>query len=417
MKLRPLFVALLLLPIVMQARVRTGIEVLRDNNFDLLQGKRVGLITNPTGVDADLNATVDILNQAPGVSLVALFAPEHGIRGDILAGAKVASAKDAATGLQVYSIYGATKKPTRAMLADIDVLVYDIQDNGCRSYTFISTMGLAMEAAADAGVAFMVLDRPNPLGGNRVEGATTRPDCISFVSRYPIPYLYGLTPGELAQYLKGQHLIAGADSLQLTVVAMQGWQRTMTFDQTGLPWVLPSPHIPSAETCLYYPASGILGELDFISIGVGYTLPFQTFAAPWIDADRLCQELNNYNIPGIKFRPIHYKPFYGKFKGENIHGVEMHVTDNASAQLTTVQFYVIEALHRLYPDRNPLRATDTNASQLKMFDNVVGNRAIRTTLSQRFRVDDILPLWDPADDDPTSPAAFITSSAPYLLYP
>ena len=299
---------IILTSVAIFAQVKPGIEVLRDNAFDVLQGKRIGLITNPTGIDSKLNATPDILATADGVDLVAMFAPEHGIRGDIAAGASVSSSTDSATGVKVYSIYGKTKKPTQQMLAGIDALVYDIQDNGCRSYTFISTMGKAMEAAAQANLDFIVLDRPNPLGGLRVEGPITNADCISFVSQYPIPYLYGLTPGELALYLKGEGLIAGAENLKLTVVPMEGWTRNMIFNETGLPWILPSPHIPSDDTCLYYPATGIVGELAWISIGVGYTMPFKTFAAPWIDAGKLSQRLNNLNLPGISFRPIHYTP-------------------------------------------------------------------------------------------------------------
>lgn len=377
------------------AQVKPGIEVLRDNAFDVLQGKRIGLITNPTGVDSKLNATPDILATADGVQLVAMFAPEHGIRGDVAAGARVATTTDAATGVKVYSIYGKTKKPTQQMLAGIDALVYDIQDNGCRSYTFISTMGKAMEAAAQANIEFIVLDRPNPLGGLRVEGPITDADCISFVSQYPIPYLYGLTPGELAQYLKGEGLIAGAENLKLTVVPMEGWTRNMIFNDTGLPWILPSPHIPSDDTCLYYPATGIIGELAWISIGVGYTMPFKTFAAPWIDAGKLSQRLNNLNLPGISFRPIHYTPYYGIFKGTPVKGVEVFVNEPNAAQLTLVQFYVMQELHDMYASQSPLTPNTANKNNLKMFDNVVGTKQIRQILiNNNYKVSPILSIWN-----------------------
>lgn len=377
------------------AQVKPGIEVLRDNAFDVLQGKRIGLITNPTGVDSKLNATPDILATADGVQLVAMFAPEHGIRGDVAAGARVATTTDPATGVKVYSIYGKTKKPTQQMLAGIDALVYDIQDNGCRSYTFISTMGKAMEAAAQANIEFIVLDRPNPLGGLRVEGPITDADCISFVSQYPIPYLYGLTPGELAQYLKGEGLIAGAENLKLTVVPMEGWTRNMIFNETGLPWILPSPHIPSDDTCLYYPATGIIGELAWISIGVGYTMPFKTFAAPWIDAGKLSQRLNNLSLPGISFRPIHYTPYYGIFKGTPVKGVEVFVNEPDVAQLTLVQFYVMQELHDMYASQSPLTPTTANKNNLKMFDNVVGTKQIRQILiNNNYKVSPILSIWN-----------------------
>lgn len=386
---------IILTSVVIFAQVKPGIEVLRDNAFDVLQGKRIGLITNPTGVDSKLNATPDILAAANGVELVAMFAPEHGIRGDIAAGASVSSSIDSATGVKVYSIYGKTKKPTQQMLAGIDALVYDIQDNGCRSYTFISTMGKAMEAAAQANIEFIVLDRPNPLGGLRVEGPVTDADCISFVSQYPIPYLYGLTPGELAQYLKGEGLIAGAENLKLTVVPMEGWTRNMVFNETGLPWILPSPHIPSDDTCLYYPATGIVGELAWISIGVGYTMPFKTFAAPWIDAGKLSQRLNNLNLPGISFRPIHYTPYYGIFKGTPVKGVEVFVNEPDAVQLTLVQFYVMQELHDMYASQSPLTPTTENKNNLKMFDNVVGTKQIRQVLiNNNYKVSPILSIWN-----------------------
>ena len=386
---------IILTSVAIFAQVKPGIEVLRDNAFEVLQGKRIGLITNPTGIDSKLNATPDILATADGVDLVAMFAPEHGIRGDIAAGASVSSSIDSATGVKVYSIYGKTKKPTQQMLAGIDALVYDIQDNGCRSYTFISTMGKAMEAAAQANIEFIVLDRPNPLGGLRVEGPITDADCISFVSQYPIPYLYGLTPGELALYLKGEGLIAGAEDLKLTVVPMEGWTRNMIFNETGLPWILPSPHIPSDDTCLYYPATGIVGELAWISIGVGYTMPFKTFAAPWIDAGKLSQRLNNLNLPGISFRPIHYTPYYGIFKGTPVKGVEVFVNEPDAAQLTLVQFYVMQELHDMYASQSPLTPTTANKNNLKMFDNVVGTKQIRQVLiNNNYKVSPILSIWN-----------------------
>lgn len=386
---------IILTSVAIFAQVKPGIEVLRDNAFDVLQGKRIGLITNPTGIDSKLNATPDILATADGVDLVAMFAPEHGIRGDIAAGASVSSSIDSATGVKVYSIYGKTKKPTQQMLAGIDALVYDIQDNGCRSYTFISTMGKAMEAAAQANIEFIVLDRPNPLGGLRVEGPITDADCISFVSQYPIPYLYGLTPGELALYLKDEGLIAGAEDLKLTVVPMEGWTRNMTFKETGLHWILPSPHIPSDDTCLYYPATGIVGELAWISIGVGYTMPFKTFAAPWIDAGKLSQRLNNLNLPGISFRPIHYTPYYGIFKGTPVKGVEVFVNEPDAAQLTLVQFYVMQELHDMYASQSPLTPTTANKNNLKMFDNVVGTKQIRQVLiNNNYKVSPILSIWN-----------------------
>ena len=391
-----------------EAVVRPGIEVLTADGFSKLKGKRVGLITNPTGVDNSLRSTIDILAEAPGVTLAALFAPEHGVRGDYVAGASVANETDPKTGVKVYSLHGRTRKPTPDMLRGLDVLVYDIQDIGCRSYTFISTMGLAMEAAANAGIEFMVLDRPDPLGGVKVEGPLVSKGSESFVSQYPIPYIYGLTPGELARLLNGEGMLKGGAKANLTVIPMEGWRRGMTFTQTGMPWVLPSPHIPYPSTACLYPATGIMGELDYVSIGVGYTLPFGVAAAPWIDASRLCDALTALDIPGVEFRPIHFKPFYAKFKGENLSGVQVYITDMQAAPLSLIQFYIMQELVSLWPSHKPFSAA--TQTQLSMFDKVVGTPEIRRRFSASYRVADIIPLWTSAADD------FRRTSEKYMLY-
>lgn len=374
------------------AQVKPGIEVLRDNGFEQLRGKRVGLITNPTGIDNSLKSTIDILHEAPDVELVALFAPEHGVRGDVTAGAAVTNSVDPKTGVKVYSLYGATKQPTAEMLRDIDVLVYDIQDNGCRSYTFISTMAKGMEACAKYGKEFMVLDRPNPLGGNKIEGLCTEPDDISFVGYLPIPYIYGLTPGELARLIAGEGLTKSGNPLKLTVIPMEGWERAMLFEDTEMPWVLPSPHIPTPQTAEFYPASGIVGELDWLSIGVGYTMPFRAFAAPWINAQKFADALNAKAIPGVAFRPIHYKPYYGFKSGQNIQGVEMYITDFDAAPLTLVNFYVMETLAELYPANKAFAVAPVK--RLDMFDKVVGSKKLRPAFSKNYKVADILPMWN-----------------------
>lgn len=389
--------------------VKPGVEVLRDHNFDILRGKRVGLITNPSGVDNKLKSTVDILNDAPGVSLKALYGPEHGVRGDVHAGDHVEGSVDPATGVTVYSIYGKYRKPTPEMLDSIDVLVYDIQDNGCRSFTFISTMGLAMQACAEQGKEFVVLDRPNPAGANKVEGCIVEDGCYSFVSQFPIPYLYGLTPGELATYLNEEGLVPGGRKVNLTVVPMEGYRRDMTFSDTGMPWVLPSPHQPNAESALYYPATGILGELYYVSIGVGYTLPFKLVAADWIDAAELNRRLNALEIPGVMFRPIHIKPFYGTGQGENLQGVEIYVTDPEAAPLTLIQFYILQELAEMYPDRRVMEREEAS-KRFDMFDKVVGSKQIRQLFTPRHRVEDMKAYWD-KDVEP-----FKAASSKYHLY-
>lgn len=397
-----------LLGTAVSARVKPGVEVLRDGGFAPLQGKRVGLITNPTGVDNNLVSTIDILHAAPGVTLAGLYAPEHGVRGDVHAGDKVAGTTDPATGVPVHSIYGRTTKPTPQMLKGIDVLVYDIQDIGCRSFTFISTMGKAMEACAEQGIPFVVLDRPNPLGGLKVEGNLVEDSCYSFVSQFPIPYVYGLTPGELARYINDEGLLPRGLRCNLTVIPMEGWTRDMDFRDTDMPWVLPSPHIPTPETAAYYPLSGIMGEIGYMNIGVGYTEPFKLFTAPWVDADALARRLNALGLPGLRFRPIHIKPFYGFGKGEQLQGVEVYITDLQAAPLSLTQFYVMQELADMYPARRAFDVADK--TRFSMFDKVTGSREIRRRFGRRYRVDDIAPYWNKDAD------AFRTRSSKYYLY-
>ncbi|MBP5455193.1 MAG: DUF1343 domain-containing protein [Paludibacteraceae bacterium] len=373
----------------LRAEVLTGIEVLKRSNYKLLEGKRVGLLTNPTGVDRDLNLTVDLLFQAPNVNLVALYAPEHGVRGDAYAGASIADTKDSKTGLPVYSLHGKVKKPTEAMLNGVDVVVYDIQDIGCRSYTFISSLGLLMQAAAEYGKEVVVLDRPNPLGGLKVEGPIVEKGFFSFVSQYAIPYVYGLTTGELATLINEENL--NGNRCQLTVVKMQGWKRTMKFDETGLPWVLTSPHIPQVSSAIAYPMSGIVGELEALSIGVGYTLPFELFAAEWVNADSLSCALNALNLPGVKFRPITYKPFYKKGSGKLHRGVQVHIVDYEKVNLTEVQFYVLQELYALYPDKNPFLLGGLKS--YRSFDSVCGSDQVRKLFTKRFRFADVEAFW------------------------
>ena len=376
--------------------VKTGIEVLRDRGFEGLQGRRVGLVTNPSGVDRHLNSTIDILYNAQGVELVALYGPEHGVRGDVYAGGKVSDTVDAATGLPVYSLYGSTRKPTPEMLEGIDVMVYDIQDVGARSYTFISTLGLVMEACAEKGIEVMVLDRPNPLGGNKIEGCYVEKPFNSFVSQYRIPYIYGLTVGELAMLINEEGLNRGQlgdqapSKCSLTVVPMEGWTRDMLYEDTGLPWVLPSPNIPFKDSPLYYVSSGICGELyGFLNIGVGYTLPFQVFGAPWIDPVVLKEKLDSYRLPGVSFRTIYYTPISGSLKGQLTAGVQFFFTDYGKARLTELQFYVMQALAELYPDKKAFEI----ANGVGLFDKVCGTDYVREVFSKGYNFADIKEYW------------------------
>lgn len=373
-------------------KVLTGIEMLERQNFKPLQGKRIGLITNPTGVNRYLKSTIDILHDAPNVQLVALYGPEHGVRGDIYAGAKVQDQKDEKTGLPIFSLYGKTRKATKEMLRGIDALVYDIQDIGSRSFTFISTMGLAMETAAENGIELIVLDRPNPLGGLHVEGNVVEDDCVSFVSQFRIPYIYGLTCGELAKMLNGERMLANGVQCKLTVIKMKGWKRKMTFADTGLPWIASSPHIPQALTAWYYPTTGIVGELGYLSIGVGYTLPFQLFAASWIDAEELANAMNAQQMPGVTFRPIHLRPFYSTGKGEQLQGIQIHITNYKTVQLTPIQFVLMQEIARLYPEHSVME--HANQQRFSMFDKVCGSKQIRQRFMLRNQWSDIEAYWN-----------------------
>ncbi len=382
--------------------VKPGVEVLVERDFAGLKGKRVGLVTNPSGVDRYLNSTVDILYNAPGVELVALYGPEHGVRGDMYAGDKVADTRDAATGLPVHSLYGSTRKPTSEMLEGIDVMVYDIQDVGARSYTFISTLGLVMEACAEKGIEVMVLDRPNPLGGNKIEGCYVEQPFNSFVSQFRIPYIYGLTVGELAWMINEEGLNRGQLGNQepvkckLTVIPMDGWRRDMLYEDTGLPWVLPSPNIPFKDTPVYYSASGICGELyGFMDIGIGYTLPFQVFGATWLDPEKLKARLESYDLPGISFRTIWYKPIAGSRKGELVKGLQFFFTDYEKARVTETQFYVMQAVAELYPEQKAFEVI----SGYGLFDKVCGTDYVRKEFSKRYKVADIVEYWSKDEAD------------------
>lgn len=394
-----LVLASLLVCTVAGAVVKPGVEVLRDNGFKELQGKKIGLLTNPSGVDRNLRSTIDILYNAPGVQLVKLFAPEHGVRGDIYAGGHADDTVDEATGLPVLSIYGKHRTPTPEMLEGLDAVVYDIQDVGTRSYTFISAMGLLMRACGENNIEVIVLDRPNPLGGLKVEGNYVEPGFFSYVSEFKIPYAYGLTPGEVALVINGEGINCGEKgdkehvTCKLTVIPMKGWKRSMTYKETGLPWILPSPQVPQEANAVGYPCAGIVGDFsgNYLNIGVGYTLPFQVFGAEWVDANALKALLDSYAIPGVAWRTIHYKPFFGNCQGKLLHGVQYFFTDYEKAPLTLINFYVMQAVHELYPEHDPYVNAAKNVN--RMTDQVCGTDYVRNTFGKNFKVADIIDYW------------------------
>lgn len=348
--------------------VKPGIDVLLQERIDLLQGKRIGLITNPTGITANLTGTIDTLYRRPDFELVALFGPEHGVRGNIIAGQQIENSLDEQTGLPVYSLYGKQKKPTPDMLKNIDLLIFDIQDIGSRAYTYINTMAYAMQAAQENQIPILVLDRPNPLGGELVEGPMLEPAFKSFIGLYQIPYIYGLTIGELAAFINTEFKI----NADLTVVPMQGWQRHMTFADTGLPWAPTSPHVPRQDTPFFIATTGCLGELQTIHGGVGYTLPFELIGAPWIDSRQLADSLNARDLPGVHFRPLYYSPFYFSFQNQQIQGVQIHITNIKAYRPMLTQIHILVTLHKLYPQQ-VLFPTE----HIVMFDRAMGTDRVR----------------------------------------
>ena len=396
---------LLFTPYHAVSQVKTGIEVLSERGFDLLQGLRVGLVTNPTGVDGRMRSTIDILHEH--VNLTALFGPEHGVRGDFSAGDHVGDQVDPLTGIPVYSLYGRNRKPGRQALENVDVIVYDIQDIGVRSYTYISTMGLVMEAAAEMDKEVVILDRPNPLGGVRVEGPLVEEGFHSFISQYRIPYIYGLTCGELAGMLNGEGMLEGGIQCNLQVVSMEGWSREMTFEATGLQWVPTSPHIPDYRTAFFYPATGIIGELDPNMIGIGYTLPFQVLVTDSIDAAKLADAMNALEIYGVLFRPIYFKPYYMARKGSPLQGVQMHLTDPVRAELTSIQFWFLQEAHKLDPTFNPFAGKE---NRYRMFDYGCGSDHLRTSMMEDFDFSKLEGFWN------RDAESFRERSSKYFLY-
>jgi uncharacterized protein YbbC (DUF1343 family) len=405
--IRSLLMLVVALSWTARAEVKLGNEVLAAGHFKVLQGKRIGLLTNPSGVNRHLESTIDLLLAAPGVKLVALFGPEHGVYGAVGAGDKVADAIDARTGLPAYSLYGKTFRPTPEMLAGLDALVYDLQDTGCRSYTFISSMGVAMEACAEAGVEFVVLDRPNPLGGERIEGPMLQAEFRSHVGYWNVPYVYGLTCGELARMINGEGWIK--KPCKLTVVPMKGWKRSMVWRDTDLPWVPSSPHVPHGDSALYQVATGMLGELYSVSTGIGYTLPFECIAAPNLDSHKFADQLNGDQLPGVRFYPITYKPYYFTFSNQVIGGVQIFFTDRATAPLTAINFYAYEALKKV-ADRDLFAESVKAKRSVSMFDKVNGTDASRKALEAGTPASEIVASWKAGE------AAFSKARKKYLLY-
>lgn len=361
-------------------KIELGVERLMKHEKHLLEGKRVGLITNPTGVDSELNSVVDLLYNDPDIQLEALYGPEHGVRGDAQAGQYVDYYIDEVTGVPVYSLYGKTRKPTPEMLENVDVLVFDIQDVGTRFYTYIYTMALAMEAAKEKGIPFVVLDRPNPLGGKNVEGPVLDPEFASFVGQYAIPLRHGMTVGELANLFNHEFNI----DADLEVVKMKGWKRNSYFDETGLQFVMPSPNMPTLETALVYPGTALI-EGTNVSEGRGTSKPFELLGAPFINSTELASSLNNLNLQGVKFRAASFTPTFSKHSGKLSHGVQVHVTDRTKYQPVETGLHIVKTLKDLYPEDIQLTS---------FFDNLIGNGWIRQGIENGMTVKEMKAQWE-----------------------
>jgi uncharacterized protein YbbC (DUF1343 family) len=378
---------------VSAAQTLTGIDVLEAQKFAPLNGKRVGLITNQTGIDRNRRSAIDLLAHAPGVKLVALFSPEHGLRGNF--DARVSSTTDEATSLPVYSLYGETERPTDATLAGLDALVFDMQDAGVRFYTYITTMGYAMEAAAAHHLAFYVLDRPDPLGGESIEGPMLDRDRTNFVGYFPMPVRMAMTLGEMAQMFNAEKKI-GCD---LHIIRMQNWRRKMWFSDTGLPWVSPSPNLRTAEAGILYPGLEIL-QAGGVSVGRGTPRPFELVGAPWIRSGEFAAYLNRRAIPGARFEPEKFTPDSGSYKGESCEGVRIALTDRNAMQTMRMGVEIASALGKLYPSKLDMP---------KMIE-LVGNAETIKQMAAGSDAAAIVESWGKDLD------AFRNVRAKYLLY-
>jgi len=375
---------------------QTGLEILLREQLAMLKNRRVGLITNPSGVTRALQSNVDALREA-GVNLIALYSPEHGLLGAAADGAPVASGRDPHTGLPIHSLYGATRKPKREMLSGVEVLLYDLQDVGVRFYTYTATLALALEACAENHLPISVLDRPNPINGITIEGPMLDPALQSFVGHGPIPLRYGLTIGELARLCNAE-LNIGAE---LQVIALRGWRRALWFDETALPWVPPSPNMPHLSTAIVYPGMCLI-EGTNLSIGRGTALPFEIVGAPWVDGYALADALNALQLDGARFRATAFTPTASKFQNENCFGVQVHVTDRAALRPVTLALHLIRTLRQMHPAQFEWRA--------EHFDRLIGEMGAREKIERGVPTQTIVDAWASAQKE------FDQQRAKYRLY-
>jgi beta-N-acetylhexosaminidase len=366
-----------------QGSVMTGLDCVGTNK-GVFQGKRLGIITNHTAYNSNGKYIVDVLKGMTDVTVTALFSPEHGLWGKEQDAIKIDNQTDPVYHLQIYSLYGKTLKPTREMLQDIDVLVFDIQDIGARFYTYIYTMSLAMEAAAENGKAFIVLDRPNPINGNSIEGNILESALSSFVGLYPIPVRHGMTIGELAKMFNEQGWLRGSVKAELVVIPLKGWHRRMWYDQTGLRFIKPSPNMPDLKTAAIYPGLCLL-EGTNVSEGRGTPKPFRQFGAPWIESKRLVDRLNRLNLPGMRFEPVRFTPASSKYQGQGCNGPGIIITDRDRLEPYYSGIRIVNEIYRMYPDDFQWKA--------RHFDRLCGTSEVRNTITNGSSLDKLRNKW------------------------
>ncbi len=390
--------------------VKVGAQVLHEDGYADILGKHVGLVTNHSAV-VDGTHLVDLLHASGKVRLVSLFAPEHGIRGLEEDGVNIGERKDERTGVPVYSLYGTLKKPTPEMLRGLDLLLFDIQDIGARFYTFISTMGLAMQAAAEAHIPFVVLDRPNPLGGEYVAGPVLEEGYASFVGVYPVPVAHGMTVGELALMIKGERMLPGLEGLDLRVIKMSGWRRGMQWPETGLKWVRTSPNIPDFETALLYPGICFF-EGTSASVGRGTLEPFKLVGFPGINAGELADRLNRKNLPGARFESVTFTPksipgmsSSPKYQGQEISGIKIIITDQHLYRPVETAVHLICALYGSLGNRDRERFF-----QGAGFDHLAGTHSLRLAIERGVPPEEIIAAWKEELE------LFVMKRAKYLMY-
>ena len=387
--------------------MKLGLDVFFESRTSLLEGSRVGLIVNPASINSRFEHTADLFHSHPGITLTALFGPQHGIRGETQDNMiEWQTFRDKRTALPSYSLYGETRKPLPEMLSDVDVLVFDVPDVGTRVYTFIYTMALAMEAARECGKRFVVLDRPNPIGGTKIEGNILDTSFKSFVGMFPIPMRHGMTAGELALMFNTEFGIG----CQLEVIKMDGWGRSIWYEDTRLPWVLPSPNIPTADTAVVYPGS-VMIEGTTVSEGRGTTRPFEILGAPYIDSEMLIRELKKEGLPGVVFRPHHFQPTFHKFAGETCGGVQIHVIDRNVFKPVLTGVAIISAIRRLYPEGFGWKQPPYEYVYDKLpFDVINGGSRLREQIETGTPLSQIEKSWE------VGLREFETRREPYLLY-